>query len=436
MNKLMWLGAVPLLCAKQFSKTTDSLARASSTGVSPAGPPKTESASARQVSSEIRIRFVCARAGSAGAQLASVTHAARPTKLHGGMARKLTLRGAAASPGVRARGGSRADPGGGGARPCAALNWRARRRLLRRTDSPIPCPANEDSMAQLLIAGCGYVGTALGLCFARDGNVSWGIRRDTSPLPHEIRLFQADLTVPGMLRKLPDETSHVVYLAAPGEATEEAYRGTYVDGLKNLLAAIEKQRLSIERFVFASSTAVYGQRGGEWVDESSPTEPPDFRGQVLLEAEELALASPFRSLVVRFGGIYGPGRTGLIERVRTGERTQGSDPVYRNRIHRDDAVGVLYHALAMGSSEERYLGVDCEPAELRSVERWLAQRMGLPLERAPGAETPDASDTSAHAPGGNKRCRNDRIVAAGYAFRYPTFREGYGELLSEQSVPA
>ncbi len=285
-------------------------------------------------------------------------------------------------------------------------------------------------MAHLLIAGCGSLGTALGLRFSRLGNVAWGIRRDTSKLPHEIRLFQADLTVPGMLRNLPDETSHVVYCAAPSESTEEAYRETYVDGLKNLLAALEKQRLDVRRLVFVSSTAVYAQEGGEWVDEDSPTEPADFRGQVLLEAEALARGAAVPATVVRLGGIYGPGRTHLLERVRAGHRTGGEAPVYRNRIHLDDAVGVLDRVLELGAPAPCYLGVDSEPADLRAVERWLAERLGLPADG--GAPPEEAED--GHRGTGNKRCRNDRIVAAGYSFRYPTFREGYGALLAAEPV--
>jgi nucleoside-diphosphate-sugar epimerase len=125
--------------------------------------------------------------------------------------------------------------------------------------------------------------------------------------------------------------------------------------------------------------------------------------------------------VVRFGGIYGPGRASLIERVRSGEATYPATyRQYQNRIHRDDCAGVLAYLMSHGEPASLYLGVDDEPTEKRVVLSWLADRLGAPPPRAVAEAVSDR---------GNKRCRNARLRRAGYRFRYPNFRAGYGALL-------
>jgi nucleoside-diphosphate-sugar epimerase len=175
-----------------------------------------------------------------------------------------------------------------------------------------------------------------------------------------------------------------------------------------------------------SSTSVFGQTKGEWVDETSPTTPLDFRGRRVLEAEALLAASDQASTIVRLGGIYGPQRVGLIEKVRSGRATFPKGAIrYQNRIHRDDCAGALRHLMRLPAPEPLYLGVDCEPTDEASVLRWLAGALGAPEPRP----VKDGGDDGGR---GNKRCRNDRLLASGYAFRYPTFREGYAALLAKR----
>lgn len=287
-------------------------------------------------------------------------------------------------------------------------------------------------MAQILIAGCGYVGTALGERLSREGNVVWGLRRDTSELSSLLRLFQADLTVPGMLRKLPRGLDYVVYLAGPDGADEAAYRRAYVEGPTTLLAALEKQGQRPVRVLFASSTSVYAQQNGEWVDEDSPAEPEHVQGRVLLEGERVVAACPWPSTVVRLGGLYGPGRTRLLDALRAGEARLPAEPRFVNRVHRDDAAGILRHVIHAARPRPLYLAVDDEPADRATVLRWLAERLGLPVP--PVEETAPEGDDPAGR--GNKRCRNDRVVQDGYAFRYPDFRAGYGELVAARALSA
>jgi nucleoside-diphosphate-sugar epimerase len=180
----------------------------------------------------------------------------------------------------------------------------------------------------------------------------------------------------------------------------------------------------VRRFVFVSSTGVYAQQDGSWVDEDTPAEPREFSDRALLDGERAVLGGPLPATVLRLGGIYGPGRTRLIESVRRGE-ARVRPGLYTNRIHRDDAAGALAHLLALAEPAPVYLGVDDEPAAEADVLNWIADRLGLPR---PPASRAVPHDRLEHR--GNKRCRNARLRGSGYGFRYPTFREGYASLMT------
>mgnify|MGYP001620002551 CR=1 FL=1 len=283
-------------------------------------------------------------------------------------------------------------------------------------------------MANVLIAGCGYVGTALGTRLASEGHVVWGLRRRPDALPSSIRPFVADLTVPETLEALPPGLDVVFYTASADASDDDSYRAAYVEGLHNLLRAFDHQRQVLRRVFFTSSTGVYTQSSGAWVDETSPTEPAEFSGIRVLEGERLLLGSPFPATVLRLGGIYGPGRTRLIDRVRRGLAVcPEGPPLYTNRIHRDDCAGALHHLMNVDQPDQIYIGVDHEPAEQCEVLRWLAAQLGV---SPPGVEPPSGSEVRRHQ--SNKRCSNAKLIASGYVFRYSSFRDGYMALLDEE----
>lgn len=277
---------------------------------------------------------------------------------------------------------------------------------------------------RVLVAGCGYVGTALGLQLSAGGHEVWGLRRQPEGLPVPIRPLAADLLDGDLADHLP-EVDRVVYAAAADAREEEAYRAAYVRGPAQLLTALETGGTAVERFIFVSSTAVYGDVQGAWVDETTPCLPGSFRGSTVLEGEEVVLSAPVPGVVLRLGGIYGPGRTRLLDRVRGGKaRCPADGPIWSNRIHRDDAAGALAHLLVLPDPERIYVGVDDEPASLCQVYRELARLLGAPEPMVEGGATRDRA---------NKRCSNLRLRESGYRFRHPTFREGYRSMV-EQGV--
>jgi len=286
-------------------------------------------------------------------------------------------------------------------------------------------------MTRALIAGCGDVGGALAGLLLADGVDVWGMRRSIAKLPAGVRPLAADLTRPADWPPLPADIDWLFYTAAASEHTEAGYRAAYVNGLRHVLQVMNDNGQRPRRALFTSSTGVYGQQDGAWVDERSPTEPTRFSGKILLEAERLLLGSGLPATAVRLAGIYGPGRTRLLRKAAGGAPCPADPPRYTNRIHRDDCAGVLRHLALLAEAESLYIGVDDEPAPMFDVRRWLAERLGAPPP-APGGD-----DDAAFRRGGNKRCSNRRLKASGYRFRYPTFRDGYAPLietfLAEQS---
>jgi len=284
-------------------------------------------------------------------------------------------------------------------------------------------------MARVLIAGCGYVGGALGALLSDDGHEVFGLRRDPDQVPVGIRPVAADLARPETLGAIPAGIDLAVYCAGPDGPDEKAYRACFLDSLGNLLRVLREQGEQPRRIFFTSSTAVYGQRRGEWVDEGSVALPTRFTGEILLLAERLLHASGLPSTVLRLGGIYGPGRTRLVERVRAGGAPLRETAHFTNRIHRDDAAGALHHLMGLDAPDDLYLGVDDDPADEAAVLRWLAERLGARLApvQSSGLERSGPDDSRRRA--GSKRCRNRKLRDAGYALIYPSFREGYAELL-------
>jgi nucleoside-diphosphate-sugar epimerase len=279
---------------------------------------------------------------------------------------------------------------------------------------------------RVLVVGCGYVGARLAALLVDDGADVWGAKRDPTGLPPGVRPVAADVTDSRTLTALPDMVDAVVYAVAPGAPGLEAYRAAYVDGLRNTLAAVGD---GVRRLVLVSSTGVFGHDDGRWVDEETPPEPADETARLILEGEGLALGSGAVGVVLRLGGIYGPGRSRTVRQVLSGAAPCLPPDVYGNRIHRDDAAAAVRHLLTLPDPETVYLGVDRDPAPLRDVYSWIAQRGGVP-DPCDGRDLAEPESRTGRR-GTNKRCSSRRLADSGFLFQYPSYREGYRPLLDE-----
>ncbi|WP_270242028.1 NAD(P)H-binding protein [Kocuria marina] len=277
-----------------------------------------------------------------------------------------------------------------------------------------------DSAATVLLAGCGDVGTALGLRLAERGVRAVGVRRRADALPEPIEPVSLDLTDPGEA-VLPAVDAVVVTLTADGRDAA-AYERTYLGALRGLRRALPSD--AAPRVVLVSSTGVLGGADGEVVTEATPPDPQRATAHVLLAAEELA-AELFPDLViVRPAGIYGPGRTSLIERVRTGAPV--THRRVTNRIHRDDLVMVLSTVLDAPEPPRLLHAVDHDAARLGDVVTHLAARLGV-------AVPPDNSPAGDGLLGKIIDGALVHSLVSRSRWRYPTFREGYDALLGASS---
>ncbi|GAB4236933.1 MAG: SDR family oxidoreductase [Acidobacteriota bacterium] len=276
---------------------------------------------------------------------------------------------------------------------------------------------------RILISGCGFLGQALGIRFAAEGHRVWGLRRDPSTLPPGIEPLAGDLR--GLQRSdLPAAGfDFVYYLLSSRREDRDGYLFAHHGGVVRMLQLLGELPAP-RRFFLASSTRVYGDRAGAWVSEETPTTPWDWTSEALLCGEEALLESSIPGTVVRFSGIYGPGRDRLLVQVARGEAAYDvSRAEYTNRIHVEDAAEALYLLAERTLDEEiadLYLVTDNEPVDRGVLLEWLTARLAAPQPRwYRSGET---------APAG-KRCSNLLIRKAGFHPTYPTWREGYGSML-------
>jgi nucleoside-diphosphate-sugar epimerase len=286
------------------------------------------------------------------------------------------------------------------------------------------------------ILGCGYVGLELGSQLSDAGHDVVGVRRSDDGVD-EVRgagldAVQADVTDADSLDRVPDADA-IVFAASSGGRGAEAARRVYVEGLRTVIDAFGKRERSPYRLVYTSSTGVYGDHEGDWVDETTPLEPTTEKTEVLVEAEritrEYAAEHGIEWTVARFAGLYGPDRYRL-QRYVEGPVTEG----YLNTVHRDDAAGSVRYLLTEDLARgETVLVVDDEPVSKWEFADWLAAECGVdpPAKRtkAERLAADDLSETIRRRIRTSKRCSNETLRDLGYEFAYPTFREGYCEAI-------
>lgn len=282
----------------------------------------------------------------------------------------------------------------------------------------------------VLIVGCGDLGIRTGSLLLEHGWTVAGVRRDTSRLPVDFSGYQADYTVPGSLDFAAElQPDYVLATFNPFDRSTAGYVKGFQTGMANLLAGLGGHRP--RHILMASSTRVFAESGGAWVDESSELATEDPWALAIIAAEQQALSSTHPVSVVRFAGIYGIPGGRLLARISRGELCPPEPVSYTNRIHRDDCGGFLAHLLLQAeqgvSLEPVYIGVDDLPAPRYEVESWLAGELDVAVPQR--EMLAGASDPTRHNSAGHKRCRNNALRDSGYRLIHPTYKSGYGALL-------
>lgn len=288
---------------------------------------------------------------------------------------------------------------------------------------------------QKLIIGCGYLGERIARAWRRAGDDVWALTRS----PARAEQFRAagvtpvlgDVTQPETLQALP-RTQTVLYAVGLDRTAGKSQREVYVDGLDNVLRVLSAD---VQRFISISSTSVYGQASGEWIDESSETVPVRPNGRVCLDAEQVVwkhfprdqATATHGANILRLAGIYGPGRLlSRIEVLRSGEPVSGNPDAWLNLIHVDDAVRSVLACEQHGTPGEIYLVCDSMPVRRADYYRELAGLVGAPEPRFGKAEE------SADGRVLNKRCSNHRIRdELRVELAFPTIHEGLKDAVAD-----
>tara|TARA_B110000208_G_scaffold87784_1_gene110885 strand:- start:1263 stop:2126 length:864 start_codon:yes stop_codon:yes gene_type:complete len=284
---------------------------------------------------------------------------------------------------------------------------------------------------KILLAGCGDIAQRIPPNLPEEHHF-FGLKRSPTELAHGITPLVGDIRDDAYLDIVFEEGFDVVVATlTPDNMSEEGYQKAYVDSSAALALAISRAVYKPKLVIWVSSTSVYGQNMGAWVDEDCEATSTSFSGQALRKAEETILAAPLAtsctSVVVRFSGIYGPGRTRMLDQVLAGVGCTNQPEQWSNRIHSEDCAAVIAHLILLNEQDKSllpiYVATDCQPVTLYEVRHWLAAQLNVSLTAKP---------TSSRAA---RRCSNQKLLDSGYKFKFPTYREGYLALIEELKSP-
>jgi nucleoside-diphosphate-sugar epimerase len=279
-------------------------------------------------------------------------------------------------------------------------------------------------MAKILIVGCGTIGCELANTLVEAGHDVTGLKRNPPPVNQEkFKFVRADISSVADLDALDMDFEHFFFIVSADSRNENSYHDVYETGIDNLLKRLA-QAGSKAPLIFVSSTSVYGQHKGEWVDEDSVTAPTKCTSLKIVNAERKLMAHNPANVVVRFSGIYGPGREYLLRTAKQTPSIQQNPAYFTNRIHQRDCVGVLAYLLEQRltgvSLEQCYVASDDDPAPLWDVMSWMTEKLHC---------NPPIAKMTENDADMNKRCRNDRLKKLGYQLLYPNYKTGYLELI-------
>lgn len=278
---------------------------------------------------------------------------------------------------------------------------------------------------KIAVLGCGYVGAEFARQARAAGHDVLGIVRSEASrdkLRAEGLAAEAFDLQTGDWSVLPARFDAVVYAASTGGGGPEAYALAYDVGVKRALAWA--RAVGAGSFVFTSSTGVYRQDDGGVVDEASPVGGAPT-ADAILGGERAVLASGCaKARVLRFGGLYGPGRHHLVDQLRRGDNVIGGRvDHFINYLHRDDAASAILASIVGGPAGARVYNVgDGKPVTKEALARWIARRLGV----AEPVFDPSAPAGPRMAKGG--RTQPNRIVATGLIRAELGWRPGHADV--------
>jgi nucleoside-diphosphate-sugar epimerase len=282
-----------------------------------------------------------------------------------------------------------------------------------------------------LIFGCGYLGERVATRCLYAGDDVTVVTRSTENaeqfVQRGLRAIVADVTRPETLKNLPAPDS-VLYAVGFDRSSSRSIIEVYAGGVQNVLDALSRDT---RRFIYISTTGVYGSAGGGCVDENTPTDPQRDGGKASLAAEQALAVHPHgrRSVILRLAGLYGPGRVPFIEDLRAGRPIAAPQSGYLNLIHVDDAAAVVVAAANLPPLDgpRTYCVSDGHPVQRRAFYEEVARRIGA---SPPQFTEPDPNSPRAARAAANRRVRNDRMLQElDVKLEYPDYRAGLRAIL-------
>jgi nucleoside-diphosphate-sugar epimerase len=282
-----------------------------------------------------------------------------------------------------------------------------------------------------LIFGCGYLGARVAQAWINRGDEVFAVTRSAeraAALQEQgIRPLIGELT--GELDLTSCEDVGTVLFAVGFDRTgAESIHDVYVGGLQNVLNGLPT---SLGRFIYISSTGVYSQSAGEWVDEDSVCEPTREGGKACLAAEQLLTGSEIgaRSIILRLAGIYGPGRLPKLPDVLAGNPIASNSEGYLNLIHIDDAVQAVLAAEERIVPPDLLVVSDGAPITRGEFYRELAKLCDAPAPRF----APPHNDTTAQRASTDKRIDNQQMrERLAIELKHPTYKQGLAAIVGQQ----
>ncbi len=275
-------------------------------------------------------------------------------------------------------------------------------------------PAHQPPL-RIAVLGAGYIGSAVAAEAIRRGHAAWAVRRSSAAgLRDGVTWLQG--TVGGQpIAGMPESLDAVVLTVAPSSGAD-GYDATYPPAATAALALA--RATNARALVYTSSTGVYGERDGAWVDEASPRAGAGDGNRALIAAEDILLAADWDAVtILRVAGIYGPGRDPR-PRMRNASLLPRRGEYWTNLAHRDDIVAAVMHVVEAPAAARIFNVSDGTPTIAADVARWLAASAGDAPESLVFASAEQRSRN-------NQRVSNSALVASGWSPRYPSFRVGF-----------
>jgi len=288
----------------------------------------------------------------------------------------------------------------------------------------------------LLVFGFGYLGQRVARRWRDNGAkvfvVTRSAERAASFKQTGYETIVADVTRPETLKDLPTADA-VLYAVGYDRVTGQTIHDVYVGGVNNVLEALAP---SAQRFIYISTTGVYGPADGDWIDERTPPDPRREGGRASRAAEQVLGAHPIaaNSVVLRLAGLYGPGRVPFLKELKAGDPIPAPSHGYLNLIHVDDAAAAVIAADRLPAFDDGphvYNVSDGHPIERGEFYREVARQIGAPSPRfvEPDPESPRAARAAA-----DRRIRNTRMIQElNVKLDYPDYRAGLAAILETQN---